>query len=129
MRSWLAPRTIVIATSLAAAIAGCALKPPLTTDELQKQALPHTAVPAAWKASGGTAAPVVDPWLVSFNDSALTALVTEALAFNSDLQVTAARVEQASAYVKVASGALWPAVGVAGLTGGKSGGGGGLDGI
>ena len=122
-------RPSIVAVALAAAVAGCALKVPPTTDELQKQALPHTAVPTAWKASGGTAAPVADPWLVSFNDPALTALVTEALAFNADLQVTAARVEQAAGYVKVASGALWPAVGVAGLTGGKSGSGGGLEGI
>ncbi len=119
----------ILATALAAAVAGCALNPPPTTDELQKQALPHTAIPTAWKSSGGTAAPVVDPWLVSFNDSALTALVTEALAFNADLQVAAARVEQASGYVKVASGALWPEVGVAGITGVNSGGGGGLEGI
>ena len=128
MRTCLNRRTIVIA-ALAATMAGCALKSPPTTDELQQQALPHTAVPTAWTASGGTAVPVADRWLVSFDDAALTALVTEALAFNADLQVAAARVEQAAGYVKVASGALWPSVGVAGLTGGKSGGGGGLDGI
>ncbi len=128
MRAWLIPRTIV-AAGFAAAIAGCALKPPLTTDELQKQALPHTSVPTAWTASGGTPAPVADQWLASFSDPALSALVSESLLYNADLQVTAARVEQATGYVKVASGALWPSVGVAGLTGGKSGGAGGLDGI
>jgi len=119
----------ILAAAFAAAVAGCALNPPPTTDELQKQALPHTAVPAAWKASGGTAAPTTDGWLSSFNDPALSALVTEALAFNADLQVTAARVEQAAGYLKVASASLLPTVGVAGLFGGKSGGSGGLDGI
>ncbi len=119
----------VIATALATAVAGCALNPPPTTDELQKQVLPHKTVPAGWKANASAAAPVADRWLATFDDRALSALVTEALAYNADLQVTAARVEQASGYVKVASGALWPSVGVAGLAGGKSGGSGGLDGI
>jgi outer membrane protein, multidrug efflux system len=119
----------ILAAALASAVAGCALKPPPTIDELQKQALPHTSVPAAWKASGGTAAPVADRWLASFEDPALSALVTEALAYNADLQVAAARVETAAGYVKVASASLLPSVGVAGLAGGKSGGSGGLDGI
>ncbi len=128
MRALLMHPTI-LAAALAAALAGCALNPPPTTDELQKQALPHTTVPAAWKASGGAAAPVADRWLATFDDPALSALVTEALAYNADLQVAAARVEQATGYVKVASGALWPSVGVVGLAGGKSGSGGGLEGI
>ena len=86
-------------------------------------------VPAAWKAGGGAAAPVADRWLASFNDPALSALVAEALAYNADLQVAAARVEQAAGYVKVASASLLPSVGVAGMGGGKSGGSGGLDGV
>lgn len=119
----------VVAAALAAAVAGCALNPPPTTADLQKDALPHTAVPATWKAPGGAGAPVADRWLASFGDPALSALVTEALAYNADLQVAAARVEQAAGYVKVASGALWPSVGVAAMGGGKSGGSGGLDGV
>ena len=43
--------------------------------------------------------------------------------------MAAARVEQAAGYVKVAGGALLPAVGVVAAGGGKSGGSGGLDGI
>jgi multidrug efflux system outer membrane protein len=118
----------MLAPVLAAAIAGCALKPPPTSEELQKEALPHTVVPAAFKA-GGVAAPVADRWLATFGDPALTALVDEALVYNSDLQVAAARVEQAAAYVKVANASLLPSVGVLAMGGGKSGGGGGLDGI
>ena len=78
---------------------------------------------------GGTAAPVADQWLASFNDPALSALVTEALAYNADLQVAAARVEQAAGYVKVASGALWPSVGVAGSPAASRAAAAGLDGI
>ena len=128
MRTASRPLTI-LAAALAAAVAGCALNPPPTADELQKEALPHTAVPAAWKAGGGAAAPVADRWLASFDDPALSALVDEALAYNADLQVAAARVEQAAGYVKVASGSLLPSVGVLAMGGGKSGGSGGLDGV
>lgn len=114
---------------MAVAVAGCALNPPPTTAELQKDALPHTTVPAAWKASGGVAASVADRWLASFDDPALSALVDEALAYNADLRVAAARVEQAAGYVKVANASLLPSVGVFAMGGGKSGGSGGLDGV
>jgi len=119
----------ILAAALAAAMAGCALNPPPTTEELQKEALPHTAVPAAWKAGSVVAAPVADRWLASFDDPALSALVDEALAYNADLQVAAARVEQAAGYVKVANASLLPSVGVFAMGGGKSGGSGGLDGV
>jgi NodT family efflux transporter outer membrane factor (OMF) lipoprotein len=119
----------ILATALVVVVTGCALKPPPTTGELQKDALPHTLVPATWKAAGGMTAPVADRWLATFDDPALSALVDEALAYNADLQVAAARVEQAAGYVKVANGALWPSVGVLGTAGGKSGGSGGLDGV
>ena len=49
---------------------------------------------------------VGDRWLATFNDPQLDALVQEALAYNPDLQVAAARVEQAAAYVKVAGATL-----------------------
>jgi NodT family efflux transporter outer membrane factor (OMF) lipoprotein len=119
----------ILAVALAAAVAGCALKAPPTTGELQKDALPHTTVPEAWKAGGGTTAPVADRWLASFADPALSALVDEALAYNADLQAAAARVEQAAGYVKVANASLLPSVGVLAMGGGKSGGSGGLDGV
>ena len=66
-------------------------------------------------------------WIASFGDPALTALVDEALAHNADLSIAAARVEQAAGMLDVASGALLPAVGVAGTYSGKAGGGGGLN--
>ena len=119
----------ILATVLAAAMTGCALNPPPTTDELQQQALPHTNIPPAWKAAGGTAAPVADRWLATFDDPALSALVAEALQYNADLQAAAARVERASGYVAVASGAIFPSVGLAATYSGKSGSGGGLNAI
>jgi multidrug efflux system outer membrane protein len=119
----------ILASVFAVALSGCALNPPPTTGELQQQALPHTSVPAAWKAPGGEPVPVADRWLASFNDPALSALVAEALTYNANLQAAAARVEQAAGYVAVASGSLYPSVGVAATQSGKSGGGGGLNAV
>lgn len=119
-----------LAACITAALAGCVLNAPPDRGELQKQALSNTAVPAAWKTAGGSASSVADRWLATFNDPALSALVAEALVHNTDLQVAAARVEQAAGYLKVASGSLLPSVTLAGITGGKSGGnGGGLEGV
>jgi NodT family efflux transporter outer membrane factor (OMF) lipoprotein len=86
-------------------------------------------VPAEWKGKGGLVQPVDDRWLASFNDPVLSALVDEAIAYNADLKIAAARVEQAAGYVKIAGATLLPAVGVLGHAGGKSGGDGGLQGI
>lgn len=121
-----------LATALAGSVglAGCALNAPPTAYELRQQALPNTRVPAAYKAGDvKPLTPVADRWLESFEDPYLYQLVDEALGHNADLQVAAARVEQAGGYLKVASGALMPAVGVAAAGGGKSGGSGGLDGV
>ena len=118
------------AAALVSALAGCALQSPPTAADLQKEALPHTTVPPAFKAAGGVAAPVADRWLASFNDPALSALVDEALKFNADLQAAAARVEQAGGYVKVAGASLLPAVNLAAAgSGASSNSSGGLDGI
>jgi outer membrane protein TolC len=122
-------RRRIFAAAFAAAVTGCALNPPPTTDELRKDALPHTEIPAGWRASGGTTAPVADRWLATFDDLTLQALVTEAQFYNADLAVAAARVEQASAYVAVASGSIYPSVGLAATQSGKSGGGGGLNAV
>jgi outer membrane protein, multidrug efflux system len=117
------------AALLAALLAGCALNSPPTPAELQRDAMPHTQPPAQWKAGGDAAAAPPAAWLTGFADPALSALVAEALAHNADLQVAAARVEQAAGILQVASSPLLPSVGVAGTYSGKSGGGGGLNAI
>jgi multidrug efflux system outer membrane protein len=119
-----APRTalgrIALAAALAAALAGCALKSPPPVADLQKEALPHTAVPAAFKASGGVAAPLAGRWLASFKDETLSAMVDEALTFNADLQAAALRVERAGGYLTVAGAALLPQVGAYGTGSGAT---------
>ena len=97
-------------------ISGCALKSPPDRGEIAKQALPNFAPPPAWI---GQAAAVQSAWLASFNDPQLDALVQEALANNPDLQVAAARVEQAASYVKVAGATLYPQVSALARGGGK----------
>lgn len=134
-------RRIATASGLALGIAGCALEAPPTGEQLRRDTLVHTAIAPAWKASAaprasgpavraagapGAAAPL-DAWLASFDDPALSALVDEALRYNADLQIAAARVAQAGGMIDIASGALLPSVGVAGTYSGKSGGGGGLN--
>lgn len=114
MRAARSTRIAAAAAALAAALAGCALKSPPSVADLQKEALPHTAVPAAFKSGGGVAAPLAGRWLASFNDQALSALVDEALNFNADLQGAALRVERAGGYLKVAGATLLPQVGAYG---------------
>ena len=128
MRIAPAPHAIAAAL-LAALLGGCALQSPPSPAELQRQALAHTQVPANWKAAVDAPAQPPVPWLASFADPALSALVAEALTHNADLQIAAARVEQAAGMLQVASSPLLPSVGVAGTYSGKSGGGGGLNAI
>ena len=122
-------RPIILAAALLTVLCGCALRAPPSSEELRDGAMPQGPLPPAFRAGGDPSQAVNGPWLASFQEPALTALVDEALAYNADLQVAAARVDEASAYVKAASAGLLPSVGLAGVGGGKSGGGGGLDGV
>jgi NodT family efflux transporter outer membrane factor (OMF) lipoprotein len=114
----------------AAVLAGCALQSPPARDELAREALPNFKVPAGWAAHSAGSGAVGDRWLASFKDPELDALVQEALAYNPDLRVAAARVEQAMAYVKVAGATLYPQVNLLARGGGKmSGDSSGLEGV
>ena len=100
------------------ALGACALNPPPPSEEVRKLALPNVDSPAQF-VSGGVAAPVADNWLSSFNDPALDALVHEAIAYNADLRVAAARVEIAAAYVRLSGATLYPQVNLLARGGGK----------
>lgn len=103
-------------------MAGCALNPPPAVQDIRAQALPNVNVPPQWTASGGANTAAVDGWLASFNDAALDALVREAIAYNSDLRVAAARVEAAAGYVRLSGATLYPQVNALAHGGGKMGG-------
>ncbi|HET7793288.1 MAG TPA: efflux transporter outer membrane subunit [Rhizobacter sp.] len=97
-------------------LAGCALQPPPAPDEVRKDALGEMNLNSPWRA-GGAAGEVQDNWLVSFGDTQLNALVTEALQRNPDLRVAAARVEQASSQLALAKSAQRPSLTLLGTGG------------
>ncbi len=95
--------------ALAAALSGCASMAP------QDASLPGTPVPAAWSA-GTTAAPGSSPeslaqWWLRLGDAQLTALVTQALAANTNVRTAQAALQQARAQVDVQAAGLLPQVG------------------
>ncbi|HQR57159.1 MAG TPA: hypothetical protein PLW72_14325, partial [Burkholderiaceae bacterium] len=98
--------SVTVAGVAVAALAGCALKAPPSREDVVTQSLPVFDVKKTWAATAGTSGPVADRWLSSFNDPQLDALVQEALVFNPDLMVTAARVEQAAGYVRLSGATL-----------------------
>jgi len=113
-----------------AALSGCALAPPPSSESLHEQVLPTTPLPPNWTAGHPAAGDVADRWLATFADPQLEALVDEAMQHNGDLRVAAARVEQASALVRVAGGTLYPTVDLLARGGGEmSGDNSGLEGV
>jgi NodT family efflux transporter outer membrane factor (OMF) lipoprotein len=104
-------------------MAGCALQAPPKPEEIRALALPHVEVPGAWKmARGETSDAPAAGWLATFGEPQLDALVREADRYNADLQVAAARVEQAAGYAKLAGATIYPAVNLLARGGGKLGG-------
>ena len=101
---------------LAALAAGCALKAPPERADVASQSLPNTSLPAGWAAradSVATTGGVTDRWLATFNDPQLDVLVQEALLYNPDMRVAAARVEKAAGYVKASGATLYPQLNLA----------------
>jgi len=98
------------AVALALALAGCAIGTPPEPKELAAQAMPQVKAPEAWRTPGATAGAVADGWVATLADPALEALIGEALAFNPDIRVAAARVERAAALARQAGSTLYPQV-------------------
>lgn len=116
--------------ALAAIAAGCALAPPPAPEDIRAQGMPNTKLPDRWAAGPTDAGEVVNGWLARFNEPELTRLVGEAIAYNADLQVAAARVEAAAANARIAGSAIWPQVALKGRGGGDlSGDASGLQGL
>lgn len=110
---------IRISVAVVAALAtACAVKAPPDAKTLKGEALPAVTVPDQWVTRAG-AGPVADDWLQTFRDASLAAVVTEALAHNTNLQIAAARVEQSRLYAKLAGAKLWPSVDLIAKGGGK----------
>jgi NodT family efflux transporter outer membrane factor (OMF) lipoprotein len=123
-------RALPLLVAAALALAGCALESPPKPDAIRSQSLANVAIPRAWTAGGGATGAVADDWVAAFDDVELTMLVDEALNYNADLQLAAARVELAAAYAKLAGAAIYPSVNLLAHGGGKMGGdGSGLSGV
>ena len=99
-----------IAALAVAALAGCFLSSPPPREETVAQALPNFKLPEKWSQAVGAEGAISHGWLAGFNDPQLQALVQETLAYNPDLRVAAARVEQAASYVRAAGATLYPQV-------------------
>jgi len=123
-----AGRTLALVVPLA--LSACALAPQPSRDDVVKEALPNVRAPAQWAAPGAGAGSVADDWLATFREPQLDALVIEAVAYNADLRIAAARVDAAAAYLAGAESPLWPQVNAVARGGGKmSGDSSGLRGI
>ena len=121
-------RALALLCSLA--LSACALAPQPPRDDVVKQGMPNVRPPGEWSAPGAAAGSVADNWLATFREPQLDALVTEAVAYNADLRVAAARVDAAAAYLAGAESPLWPQVNAVARGGGKmSGDSSGLRGI
>ncbi len=103
-------RGAFFALSVAAAVAGCALKPPPDPAQVRRDALPNAARPAQWTAKGAASGAVGDGWLATFRDAQLEALVREAIEFNPDLRIAAGRVEEAAGHARLAGAEIYPQV-------------------
>ncbi len=113
--------TLLLAAALTL-LSGCInLHEAPATPELVKQTMPHLQLPEQWVAQGTRPEDVERGWLKEFNDPELSALASEALAYNLDLKVAQARVEQARNLMEAAGGALLPTLTLAGKLGGKLG--------
>jgi NodT family efflux transporter outer membrane factor (OMF) lipoprotein len=122
------PKTLYIVAAIA--LAGCALKEMPPREEVASQAMLNLTPPAQWAATHGNAGPVADNWLVTLNDPWLNELVKEAIAYNPDLRIAAARVDVAAAYLAAAKSPAWPQVNLVARGGGKmSGDSSGLEGV
>lgn len=120
-------RGLALGLPAAVLLSACALKNAPEQQAVQRQALPGLSTPDAWRSPGAAPGAVTRSWLTSFSDPKLDTLVAEALANNPDLQAAAARVEQAAAYVEVASSELYPQVYAIGSISGKDSSGGTTD--
>ncbi|WP_373975927.1 efflux transporter outer membrane subunit [Chitinibacter sp. SCUT-21] len=90
---------------------GCAVATPPAQHELLPLALGKTEVPAQWKHQATVQQ--YDASALGFTpDASLTALISEALQYNADLRIAAARVEQSRAALKAAGGSMLPSLAI-----------------
>ena len=97
--------TLLVPGLVATIVSGCVLNKPPDAAAIKEQSLPWVQTPQ-WTAAGAGAGAVSNNWLATFRDDELTAAVSEAIVYNADLLVGAARVEQAQLHAKLAGAKL-----------------------
>ncbi len=110
--------TLLVPGLVATIVSGCVLNKPPDAAAIKEQSLPWVQTPQ-WTAAGAGAGAVSNNWLATFRDDELTAAVSEAIVYNADLLVGAARVEQAQLHARLAGAKLWPSVDLLARGGGK----------
>lgn len=95
-------KTRIATALLSAALAGCVSLAP----EYER---PAADLPAAWGAPAGATPAPGERWWTLFGDPALARLVDEALAYNQDLKLAVARVDEARALARIADAERYPA--------------------
>ncbi len=100
-----AAAAVVVAASFASVfLAGCmGPRPPAP-------AAAAVIPPPAWRVDRGPTAPIESDWWARYGDPQLSMLVTQALANNPDVEIAAARVQEALARERVARAQLWPSL-------------------
>ena len=102
----------------AAALAACALLAACAGPRPATPPAAQVTAPAGWRDVAGSGGAVDAAWWRAFDDPALTAVVDKALADNTDLAITAARVTEAQAAFRQAEATKYPTLG-AGAGGGE----------
>ncbi len=110
MRTRITRARLFLTLALFPALAGCEVPPPPAQDVILSEAVaPQGQPPAQFSAPANPASPSTG-WVSAFRDNRLTALVTEALANNTDLRIAAANVALAQAALMRAGAPLYPAI-------------------
>ncbi|HEX8059129.1 MAG TPA: efflux transporter outer membrane subunit [Novosphingobium sp.] len=97
-------RLAAVALLLATGLAACA-GPNVAT----MQVAPVTP-PPTWRTESGPAAPLQQDWWQAFGDPAMTALIEQALANNTDIAIAAGRVREARANLALTRSQMLPAI-------------------
>ncbi len=96
---------------LALCVSGCAIRQTWGSARKEGDVVEVGKIaPAKWTAAPKISTKAATGWLGDFGNGELTRLVQEAIARNPDLRVTATRVSQARAQVRMAGADLWPQV-------------------
>jgi NodT family efflux transporter outer membrane factor (OMF) lipoprotein len=92
-------------------LSGCALTTPPERAEVLQRALPATTtIPQGWQQAGSLPGEVGDNWLASFNDPQLQAVISEALAHNTDLRQAASTVLIVAQSINLADAQMLPQI-------------------